>query len=130
LSARVDLTQAVEHIYMAGLLSPVRFIGERKGGLTVIVAAEFYFGLSKRDVAAYCRAIQDMTQSLDDPWPAEFGWFARETDGKRQNNYEGLIADGDHRVGPYLANIDSLWGLGVTPYRPTAPIPYYAEASA
>ncbi|WP_253073410.1 hypothetical protein [Sodalis ligni] len=36
----------IENIYMAGLLSPIQFIGERKGTLTVIVAAKFYYGAS------------------------------------------------------------------------------------
>lgn len=116
--------EAVERIYMAGLLSPVQFIGERKGGLTAIVAAKFYFGRSKSDVGAYERAVEDITQSLDDPWPAQLGWFDREP-GSRQNEYEALIADNDHRVGLYLANIDSLWKLGGEPYRRQAPAEAY-----
>src|SRR5438093_42433 len=32
--------QVVNELYFEGLLAPVRFIGERKGGLTVLVAME------------------------------------------------------------------------------------------
>lgn len=38
--------EVVEKLYMKSLLSPVQFIGERKGSLNVIVAAKFYFGVN------------------------------------------------------------------------------------
>lgn len=109
--------EAVERIYMAGLLSPVQFIGERKGGLTAIVAAKFYFAGSEADTQAYSRAVEDITQSLDDAWPAQIGSFDRQPGSPHQNFYEGLINDTAHRVGVYLANIDSLWGLGTKAYK-------------
>ncbi|WP_063826450.1 hypothetical protein [Bradyrhizobium genomosp. I (2014)] len=113
--------EAVERIYMAGLLSPVQFIGERKGGLTAIVAAKFYFSGSEAGTAAYRTAVEAIVQGLDDPWPAELGSFDRSPGNPHQNFFEGLIQDSDHRVGLYLGNIDSLWGLGTKPYLPAAP---------
>lgn len=112
--------EAIERIYMAGLLSPVQFIGERKGGLTAIVAAKFYFTGTKADTEAYRRAVEVISQSLDDPWPAELGSFDRNPGSPAQSFFEGLISDTDHRVGLYLANIDSLWSLGTKAYRPAA----------
>jgi hypothetical protein len=113
--------EAVERIYMAGLLSPIQFIGERKGGLTAVVAARFYFIGNEGETEAYRRAIEAITQGLDDPWPAELGSFDRSPGSPHQTFTQGLIQDSDHRAGVYLANIDSLWGLGTKPYLPAAP---------
>lgn len=113
---------AVERIYMAGLLSPVQFIGERKGGLFVVVAAKFYFAGSEADTEAYRQAVEAIAQSQNDPWPAHLGSFDRHPGSPHQNFYEGLINDEDHRVGLYLSNIDSLWGLGTKPYSQVAAI--------
>lgn len=104
--------EAVERIYMAGLLSPVQFIGERKGSLTVIVAAKFYFDT---DVDDYKRQVQAVIQPLADYWPVEIGMFDRS--GSRhadwhQTDPQGLINDATHKVNVYMANIDSLWKLG------------------
>lgn len=111
---------AIERIYMAGLLSPVQFIGERKGGLTAIVAAKFFYSGTQSDTLAYNRSIEAITQQLDDPWNSEIGSFDRSYVNSHQNRYEGLINDNDDRVGIYLANIDSLWGLGTRDYVPPA----------
>lgn len=116
---------AVERIYMAGLLSPVQFIGERKGGLTLVVAARFYWSVEIED---YKRAVEAATAPMDDYWPVTIGMFDR-SPGAMQMNWhqtesQGLINDKDHRVNLYLANIDSLWALGTKPYqgsRGTAP---------
>ncbi|MGR9426240.1 hypothetical protein [Rhizobium leguminosarum] len=113
--------EAVERIYMAGLLSPVQFIGERKGSLTAVVAARFYFIGSEAETEAYRLAIEAITQGLDDAWPAQLGSFDRQPGSPQQSFFEGLINDNDHRVWLYLANIDSLWRLGTRPYSPPAP---------
>src|SRR5690242_20442353 len=41
--------KVAEEIYMAGLLFPIRFIGERKGMLTVIVDTRLYSAKAARD---------------------------------------------------------------------------------
>ena len=120
----VRVIEAIERIYMAGLLSPVQFIGERKGSLTAIVAAKFYFCGSEADSEEYRKAIEAIAQDLPDPWPAEVGSFDRQPGSPHQTFFEGLIQDDDHRSRLYLANIDSLWRLGTRPYRPTAPDGY------
>lgn len=112
--------EALERIYMAGLLSPIQFIGERKGALTAIVAARFYWAGSDADGTAYRQALEAITRDLPDSWSSDVGSFDR-SPGSLQNDYEGIIADSEHKVGLYLANIDSLWGLGTRDYRPTRP---------
>lgn len=114
---------AIERIYMAGLLSPIQFIGERKGSLTAIVAARFYFSGADADTKAYHSAIEAITRDLPDSWPAEVGCFDRAPGNPHQNFYEGIISDTDHRIALYLANIDSLWRLGTRDYSlPRPPI--------
>lgn len=114
--------EVIERIYMAGLLSPVQFIGERKGSLTVIVAARFYYSGTGAELDAYTRAITGISQDSSDPWPTEVGSFDRSPGavqlGWHQTFTQGLISDHDHRVNTYLANIDSLWSLGTKPYAP------------
>lgn len=110
--------EAIEKIYMAGLLSPVQFIGERKGTLTVIVAARFYYYGSDSDIRNYSQAIEQIAQSIDDPWPSEVGSFDRAPGSEHQCFPHGLINDAEHKVITYLKNIDSLWGLGTKAYKP------------
>lgn len=130
----VRVIEAVERIYMAGLLSPVQFIGERKGGLTVILAAKFYFGLEEAELAAYTRQIEEICSDLDgDTWCVAVGSFDRQPGSPHQTFTEGLINAEDRRVNTYLANIDSLWGLGTKPFTPTRAAqswPAPAEAAA
>lgn len=111
----------VEAIYMAGLLSPVQFIGERKGNLTVIVAAKFYF-YSRADIAAYTKQLGQISEQTSggDYWPVEVGMFDRSPGSPHQTDLHGLIMVDEHRVLTYLRNIDSLWSLGTKPYRPSA----------
>lgn len=110
--------EAVERLYMAGLLSPVQFMGERKGCLTLIVAAKFYFSGTEAETQAYVRAVEVIGQSLDDPWTTEIGMFDRAADNPHQNNPGGIIADQGRRVQTYLENIDSLWRLGTKDFTP------------
>lgn len=108
---------AIEQIYMSELLSPVQFIGERKGVLTVIVAAKFYFFA---DMKKYKKALNDVSQNLGfDSWPAELGCFDRSFGSPHQTFTEGLISDSEERATTYLRNIDSLWSLGTKQYVPS-----------
>ncbi len=110
------IIEAIEKIYMAGLLSPIQFIGERKGGLTIIVAARYYYHDSVETLKAYERAIEDIAQSMDDPWSSEVGMFDR-SPLEHQCEPEGIINAPRHNVMLYLKNIDSLWRLGTKDYR-------------
>lgn len=111
--------EVIEDIYMAGLLSPVQFIGERKGTLTVIVAAKFYWADTQPDTDEYIRLLNEISANTDgrDSWPVELGMFDRcPGDPTHQTEVENLISAEDHRVRTYLRNIDSLWSLGTRAY--------------
>lgn len=117
------IINVIENIYMAGLLSPVQFIGERKGTLTVIVAAKFYFG-GFPDINNYANQLQKICDQSTggDYWPVETGMFDRSPsfppDNPHQTDVCGLINDSKHRVVTYLRNIDSLWDLGTKLFIP------------
>ncbi len=122
--------QAVEQIYMSGLLSPVQFIGERKGTLTVLVAARFWGYSSESEFGEYVKQISEVSLMHDDPWPVEVGLFDRspamgmdffpgthsQDEMHHQCDSKGIINDNEHRVLTYLKNVDSLWGLGTKDY--------------
>jgi hypothetical protein len=116
---------AIEHIYMSDLMAPVQFIGERKGTLTIILAAKFYFMNGEPD--AYKRRIDEIARYFGqgDSWTVEIGSFDRRPGSPAQTYVRGIIAADDHRVTTYLRNIDSLWGLGTRPFvrnSPTQPL--------
>lgn len=109
--------EAIEKIYMAGLLSPVQFIGERKGFLSVVVAAKFYYSGSESDTVAYARAIENIAQSLQDPWGSELGCFDRAPGNPHQCFNLSIIQDNEDKVINYLKTIDALWELGTKDYK-------------
>lgn len=130
--------ETIERIYMAGLLSPVQFIGERKGSLFVIVAARFYFLGTEEETKAYEKAIEAISQAQDDTWPAYVGSFDRAPGSQHQTIVDGIINDNEERVSIYLRNIDSLWNLGTKNFvqkplweyglvPPPVPVPDYAD---
>lgn len=108
------IIEVIEAIYMAGLLSPIQFIGERKGGLTVIVAAKFYFTENDAALKSYEQKIQKICDNANhgDHWSVEVGMFDRSPGSPHQTELRGLINAEEHRVITYLRNIDSLWALG------------------
>lgn len=112
----------IEAIYLAGLMSPIRFIGERKGELTVIVSAKFYFAGSEDETEDYRKKLQSVvTNSLKrgDYWSVTLGMFDREPLSPHQTQPKTLINDGEDRVITYIRNIDLLWALGTKPFPPT-----------
>ncbi|ASE39106.1 hypothetical protein [Brevundimonas vesicularis] len=105
--------EAIERIHMASLLSPVQFIGERKGMLTIIVASKFWG--DGGDLEAYRLMVQAAIEPMDDYWPVEIGTFDRSGamgPDWHQTNPAGIISDATHKVNVYLSNIDTLWKLG------------------
>lgn len=114
------IVSIVEAIYMAGLLSPIQFIGERKGTLTVIVAAIFYYAHSEASLDAYIRQLNEISGKSNhgDSWPTEVGMFDRSLGSPHQTELLGLIMAQERRVITYLRNIDSLWSLGTKPFVP------------
>jgi hypothetical protein len=110
---------AIERIYISGLLSPVQFIGERKGMLTVIVAARFYYHGKEEVLTNYKQQIGNISHNLGfDSWLSKVGSFDRAPGSSHQCIVEGIISDQEHRVITYLRNIDSLWNLGTKEFVP------------
>lgn len=109
--------EVIEQIYIAGLLSPIQFIGERKGFLSVVVAARFYFHASEAELNSYAKTIENIAQSSDDPWGSEVGCFDRSPGSLHQCFNIGIIQDEEAKVINYLKTIDNLWNLGTKEYK-------------
>lgn len=108
--------QVIERIYMTGLLSPVQFIGERKGGLSIVLAARYYCGSSDDFRGAeFEKLIRPLVSDLNgDSWNVEIGCFDRQDQSARghQTELPSIIQDDDEVAFTYLKNIDNLWKLG------------------
>jgi hypothetical protein len=111
----------IEQIYMAGLLSPVQFIGERKGGLFVVVAAKF--GTHDKDYISKLSEIAG--DAVGDSWHVSLGMFDRQPGNEHQNDPNGIVNDKHHAVVSYLTTIDALWKLGTRPFNPGSHSPLH-----
>ena len=114
--------EAIERLYLAGLLFPVQYIGERKGMLTIILAAKFYWIGSAVDLEIYKSKVTNiMSNDLSlDSWLCDFGMFDKvliDDVHPHQTEYAGLIADTTKRVDTYIRNIDNLWNIRSQPYK-------------
>jgi hypothetical protein len=117
---------AIERMYMAGLLSPVQFIGERKGILSALVAARYRFSGPETEYKNYVEQIEDICHSVHgDHWPVEIGMFDRSPAcPPHQTEIAGIIAADEYRAVTYLRNVDSLWRLGTRPFAPEQRAPW------
>jgi hypothetical protein len=109
------IIDAVERIYMADLLFPAQFIGERKGSLTVLVDVAFALEDGFID---YKRKIAAIADGLDDPWGSAVGFIDRSPAALNPVVSEHIIQDRDDRTRVYLQAIDALWNLGSRPFAP------------
>ena len=99
----------IERMHLDGLLWPVIFIGERKGGLSVVVDRNAPVG------PAYIKAVEAICSNADgDCWPCELGWFERSSSG-RQTEPAYLIQSNEADAVDYLHGIDATWRLGNQP---------------
>lgn len=126
----IRVIDVAEALYAKGLLAPVQFIGERKGSLSIILAAKFLYSGPTALVAEYREKLVDAVDgaTTDDNWPLEIGVFDRTAGwpSPHQTDLVSIIQDTDQRVDTYLRNIDALWSLGTRPYsarakRPSGP---------
>jgi hypothetical protein len=99
--------QAIEEIYFGGLLGPARFIGERKGSLTVLIDVKTVDAWDHAALSSYREAVSHISQSLEDPWPATVDTVLG-TD-------HSIIHAPPENVMSYLKNIHMLWQLGKKP---------------
>ncbi|MEE9985541.1 hypothetical protein [Agrobacterium pusense] len=133
-----------ERLYVNGLFAPIQFIGERKGTLTIIVAARFRWSGSEADWKDWCDQVSRLCSDvLGDTWFVDFGEFDKSLGSPQQTRPEGIISDHEHKVIIYLRNIDSLWNLGTWAFNdraltqaqpfppvPTTPLPFGAMPGA
>ena len=97
--------KVVETLYFDGLLAPVRFIGERKGGLTVLVAVET---AAAWDLPHYSERVEDAVgrSGLDDWWNVAVDYVGGDS---------SIICAEPEKVAVYLQDIENLWSLGTKP---------------
>lgn len=118
------IIDVIERIYMAGLFSPVQFIGERKGGLSIVLAARYYCGSSDDFRGAeFEKLVRPLVSDVNgDSWNLEIGCFDRHDTSARghQTELPSIIQDNDEVVFTYLKNIDNLWRLGTKDWSPKA----------
>ncbi|AAP85944.1 hypothetical protein OOOCML_33290 (plasmid) [Cupriavidus necator H16] len=98
---------ALMMLYVGGLLSPVRYIGERKGTLSVLLAPDAMRTWTPKALQQYRDDIENVCQCLEDPWTAKVDAI----DGREHS----IIHSSAENVSIYLRNIDVLWELGVKP---------------
>lgn len=111
----------IEALHMAGLLYAIAMIGERKGGITIVLKSMCAAYMSKAQMSAYK---EEVTRTIDqvvndehgDYWNTEFGAFS-ETPSMNEPGYSTfhrqLINDDVHKVDTYIRNIDNLWDVDV-----------------
>lgn len=108
---------AVLSLYVGGLLAPVRYIGERKGSLTVLLDPEAVQTWQSADLKEYSDQVSDIAQCLEDPWIATVDTAEGHQHSIINGSYEDVLI--------YLKHIDILWRLGVNPkygLQPSSPI--------
>ena len=116
-----------EEIYMAGLLTPVLFIGQHSDVLTVLVSPDFAMPRSD-ELDKYRRELAAIVENTAHGciWMVNVGVFCSNDPESPDNDSQRIIHSSEDRVQIYLRNIDSLWRLGKKPFkaeckRPTWP---------
>ena len=96
--------QVIEDLYFCGLLAPVRFVGERKGSLSVLIDEQTVQAWDHTALKDYREAVNDVGQGLEDPWPT--------TVDAVSGSKHSIIHASKEDVTLYLRNIHMLWFLG------------------
>lgn len=97
----------IDRLHVAGLLAPVRFIGERKGNITILLDPSFDYGEAGSDV--YEQLVERVVESdAGDSWALE---IRQGIDGD-----SGIINANSRSVEDYLRGIQACWKLGTTPW--------------
>jgi len=117
--------EVIEDIYMAGHLSPVRFVGERKGNLFLVVDNYYFSNISDKERIGYIDRVSCIACARGDSWATEVACFDSEYSRNDDLKVSGIIFDHEPNVRAYLAFIDTLWGLGLRGFNPDrSGIPY------
>lgn len=95
---------AIEEMYFGGLLSPVRFIGERDGRLSVLIAARTVELWSESMLLDYRAAVSRLSHGIAEPWSSTVDHIF----GRDHSIMEGAAEE----VDTYLDDIQLRWQLG------------------
>lgn len=102
----IKIIDFVEHLYLKNLLTPVLFLGERDGVLSVLVSAQCKEGM-QQNFHEYVSAVAQLAKSQYEPWNVEVCIWGESLPGHR-------MIDSDYEnVDLYLKNIQMLWNLGL-----------------
>lgn len=94
----------IERLHTAGLIAPVRLIGERKGSITVICDPKMDYGSGRFE--RYRNLLEEVAWTVDgDEWSVEV--IQGIGDGSGQ-----IINAPKERVDAYLRGIEAAWTLG------------------
>ncbi|EIJ0985426.1 TPA: hypothetical protein I7701_21795 [Vibrio vulnificus] len=106
--------EVIEKLCIQNALSPVRFIGERKGCVTILVDKSLY--ADKENLRVFTVIARSICDTLCDSWGCEIGYF--DAENTAVTNQAGMLINAaDTKVYTYLENINNLWGLGIKPYK-------------
>jgi hypothetical protein len=99
----VRIIEAIETLYLKGLLSPAIIFGERKGSLTVVMPDDVRAKYSNIEFQKYLKKVKEFGQVSPDYW---------------QNNVTTIDDDYNEITCTYgsvlyLKNLQELWKLGV-----------------
>ncbi len=109
----------IEALYMADLLAPVQFIGERKAFLTIIIAARTWsYGITLEEYQKRAEAVVLAALNNQDYWNVEVGIFDRSEGSPHQRDTMSIIAAPYFQVSSYMVAIDAMWSLGTKPFAP------------
>ncbi|MEJ8837740.1 hypothetical protein [Ramlibacter sp. AN1133] len=99
----------IERLYVGGLLAPVRFIGERKGSVTLICDDRSNYGTGGFDRYSVLAA-QAARDDRGDEWDVHVHLGVC-------GDCSHIINADDDRVIAYLRGIQATWNLGPSPWR-------------
>ncbi|MDY7566841.1 hypothetical protein QN400_07210 [Pseudomonas sp. RTC3] len=103
------IIEVLEDALVSGILSPVKFIGERKGGVTIIVDEDN----PQAKTPEFHRKWESICSSVDgDFWSFNIKTIVTDT------GY--IIHTSNQLIRTYLTNINNLWSIGLHDY-------YYAS---
>jgi hypothetical protein len=110
--------EVIERMYFAGLLAPVRFIGERKGTLSVLIDAGAVEAWKPAALKKYRDAVVSISNNQNDPWPAHVSSLASLAGSPAPaiGLDPSIIHENRAKVIAYLQNIDMLWNVGIKPH--------------
>lgn len=110
------IIKMIEKLYVEGLLSPIQFIGEYKGDVTIILAAKYAFGQDINIVKEYKNAITKIAENVEnDHWNCNFGSYDR-SGPEHQCDFSDFLGLKHRDSFIYLKNIDMIHQLGTYPF--------------